>query len=309
MISGPRILPFMAALFLFASSPAIAQQVADTLFNPRVGMPAYGEKAGPKVLIDEAHHNYHTMAGRYLTFARLLQKDGYVVEPQRGRFSRNDLDHAKILVIANALAEENTTSWTLPTPSAFEASEIEAVRDWVRDGGSLLLIADHMPFPGAAGALAAEFGVAMGNGYVLDIDSEGGRMRFARSDGSLVDHPVTRGRNRSERIDSIFAFTGQAFRFLDKGEPLMILGRNTKLFMPQAAAQFSQLTPGMLSGGMLQGAAITFGKGRVAIFGEASMFSAQVIGPSRSPMGFNDPSALQNPQFVLNVLHWLSGLI
>ena len=26
-------------------------------------------------------------------------------------------------------------------------------------------------------------------------------------------------------------------------------------------------------------------------------------------MGMNDPDAAQNPQFVLNVLHWLSGLL
>jgi len=32
---------------------------------------------------------------------------------------------------------------------------------------------------------------------------------------------------------------------------------------------------------MLQGAALAFGRGRVAVFGEAAMFSAQVSGPER----------------------------
>ena len=60
---------------------------------------------------------------------------------------------------------------------------------------------------------------------------------------------------------------------------------------------------------MLQGAVIPFGKGRVAAFGEAAMFSAQVSGPNRMPAGMNDPGAPQNAQFLLNVLHWLSGLL
>ena len=39
------------------------------------------------------------------------------------------------------------------------------------------------------------------------------------------------------------------------------------------------------------------------------MFSAQVAGPNRNPMGMNAPMAEQNPQFALNTLHWLSGLL
>lgn len=291
------------------SSPLMAQQVADTLFKPNVSAPAFKAGAGPTVLIDEGHNNFHTMNGRYLAFTRLLQRDGYVVKPHLGRFTRTGLDGAKILIIANALAKQNEEDWYLPTPSAFDSSEIAVVRDWVKDGGSLWLIADHMPFPGAAGPLAAEFGILMGNGFALDAGTEDGRMRFTRFGKSLADHPITRGRNQSERIDSVIAFTGQAFRFESEGEPLMTLQRNVVLLMPEVAWQFSRLTPNMSASGMLQGAVVSFGKGRVTVFGEAAMFSAQVSGPERRPAGMNDPSAPQNAQFVLNVLHWLSGLL
>ena len=41
--------------------------------------------------------------------------------------------------------------------------------------------------------------------------------------------------------------------------------------------------------------------------GEAAMFSAQRAGPQAANlMGFNNPSAHQNGQFVLNVLRWLT---
>ena len=89
----------------------------------------------------------------------------------------------------------------------------------------------------------------------------------------------------------------------------MTLGHNVMLLMPEVAWQFSKLTPSISASGMLQGAAIRFGKGRVAAFGEAAMFSAQLAGPNRAAAGMNDPRAPQNPQFLLNVLHWLSGLL
>lgn len=300
---------FLLIAFLITMSPAVAQQVADTSFKAKVGAPVYQAGSGPVVLIDEAHHNFHTMDGRYLAFARLLQKDGYTVKPQRGKFTSSELANARILVISNALAAENETEWNLPTPPAFDSSEIAAVGDWVEAGGSLLLIADHMPFPGAAETLAREFGVYMANGFALDANLENGRMSFTRTGSSLADHVITRGRNTSERIDSVVSFTGQAFRVDGEGEALMTLGRNTVMLMPQVAWQFSKLTPSMSASGMLQGAVIEVGKGRVAVFGEAAMFTAQLGGPNRVPAGMNNPSAPQNAQFLLNVLHWLSRLI
>jgi len=51
------------------------------------------------------------------------------------------------------------------------------------------------------------------------------------------------------------------------------------------------------------------GEGRVAFFGEAAMFSAQLAGLPGQPMGMNNPAAAENVQFLLNVIHWLSGLL
>ena len=299
----------LAMALLFTPTLTSAQQYADTLFAPGITSPAFASGSGLSVLIDEAHCNFHTMQGRYLPFARLLQRDGYIVLPQRTRFTRDALDRARILVIANALAKENEDDWNLPTPSAFDSAEIGTVREWVRDGGSLWLIADHMPFPGAAESLAAQFGILMGNGFALDAATESGQIRFSRTDNTLADHPITRGRNLSERIDSVVAFTGQAFRLDGQGEALMRLQRNIVLLMPEVAWQFSKLTPSLSASGMLQGAAIHFGKGRVAVFGEAAMFSAQISEPGHRPAGMNHPAAPQNAQFLLNVVHWLSGLI
>jgi len=297
-------LPLLAAVLLAPS--AYAQQVADTSFKPPIPNPAYRTGRGPVVMLDEAHLNFHTAEGRYKPFAELLRRDGYVVKPSLLKFSKASLRGGRILVIANPLAERNRTDWTLPTPSAFTDDEVEAVRDWVRRGGSLLLIADHMPFPGATGTLAQAFGVRFSNGYARDEKAQG-PMLFKLSDGSLKDHPDTRGRSAAERVDSVATFTGSAFQAGGDAQPLLVLGASVESFLTTVAGQFTSETPRVPVGGWYQGAVIRYGKGRVAVFGEAAMFSAQLSGPNRGPMGMNAPVAAKNPQFLLNVMHWVTG--
>jgi hypothetical protein len=292
-------------LTLLIAAPVEAQQVADTSFAPPVARPAYKEGLGPLILLDEAHENFHTVNGRYSAFARLARRDGYRVVGNPKKFSAASLKGARILVIANALHARNANgNWRLPTPSAFDGDEIAAVRDWVRGGGSLLLISDHMPFPGAMADLAEAFGVHMMNGFAMQNygnDSVGnGIFVHTRKSGSLSLHPITRG------IDSVKVFTGQGFR-IDRGAPILTIRSDVVMLMPNVAWQFSDSTPRTSARGLLQGAAIQFGAGRVAVFAEAAMFSAQVTGANRAPMGMNDPAAIQNPQFLLNTLHWLSG--
>lgn len=56
------------------------------------------------------------------------------------------------------------------------------------------------------------------------------------------------------------------------------------------------------------GALLPLGKGRVAVFGEAAMFTAQLAGPNRVQVGMNAPEAAGNHQLLLNTLHWLTRL-
>jgi hypothetical protein len=283
----------------------IAQQVSDTSFRPPIADPAFVPGRGPLVFLDEAHTNFHTVEGRYKPFVMLLQRDGFVVQPNRAPFSRESLAQARVLVIANALHKNNEREWDLPNPSAFTDDEIIAVREWVRGGGALLLIADHMPMAGAAEKLAYEFGAIYANGFAADSTLNTGAMRFRRSERLLGRHPVTEGRNPAERIDSLTTFTGSAFRMIGPGIPIMTLGKST-LLMPVKDWVFGDTVPRMRADGMLQGAAIEFGRGRVVLLAEAAMLSAQLAGPQRNRMGMNNPIAAQNAQFALNVVRWLA---
>lgn len=285
-----------------------AQQVADPNFNPRIDHPQYTANGGPTVMLDEAHFNFHTVEGRYKPFAELLRRDGYRVLPFRDKFSRDSLKGLQILVIANALAERNQQDWSLPNPSAFTDEEIKAVEQWVKGGGSLMLIADHMPMSGAAEKLGAAFGARWNNGFAM-IENARGPMIFKRSDGSLASHPITDGRTIDERIDEAATFTGSAFQVGREARPLFVFGNDVISLMPVVAWEFKPDTPRVSVKGWCQGAALRHGKGRVALFGEAAMFSAQLAGANAQPVGMNAPVARQNYQLLLNTLHWLSGLM
>lgn len=292
------------ALLLAACVPALAQQIADVHFNTRVEKPAYS-KNYPRVMFDEAHNNFHTVSGRYKPFAELLFSDGYQVVVNRKPFAKESLRTFKVLVIANALGAEDMDDDGADQP-AFTDEEADAVRDWVRGGGSLLLIADHAPFGAAAESFAKRFHVTMSKGFVRDPDHSQpdapGALIFSRENKLLLDHPITQGRAETERIDRVQAFTGQALKGGEGAISFLKLAETAV----DAADRLAEKTVSVA--GQSQGLAIKFGKGRVVMMGEAAMLSAQVSGSENRPMGMNVPGS-DNKQLVLNIMHWLTGLL
>ena len=168
------ILACCAMLFVSAPCAIWAEGgLYDPDYKPTVDNPAFATGSGPLVLIDEAHNNYHTCGGRYHVLCELLENDGYGVESNKSSLSAEILAAADVLVIANALNEQNITedeNWKTPILPAFTAAEIEAVVEWVEGGGALVLISNHMPFPGAIGDMAARFGVVWQTAFAFSAN-------------------------------------------------------------------------------------------------------------------------------------------
>ena len=255
----------------------------------------------PRVLFDEAHHNFHTAGGRYKPFADLITSDGYQVIPNREKFTRAVLDQGDILVIANALGAEGMGRPTRrtrrsPTPSATPSATGS------RTAARLLLITDHAPFGAAAESLAKRFGVDMSKGAASTRRTRGRRhgLVFSRENHLLGDHPITRGRDDSERVD----------QRPDLHRPVA-QGPRGERADPQARRHGGRPTrstrEGVSAAGRAQGLAFAFGKGRVVVMGEAAELSAQVFGQP-SPVGDERPG-IDNRQLALNIMHWLSRLI
>ncbi|CAK0752786.1 conserved exported hypothetical protein [Gammaproteobacteria bacterium] len=369
---------------------------------------------GITVFIDETHNNFHTKDGRYKPFSLLLENDGYTVtsiSPTMGFISTLNANPKAVLVIANPVHSSNNPeiNWSDPIINAFPDEEMNVIEKWIKAGGSLMLIADHYPFPGAVDKLAQRFGFFMDNGYnfdpnynnvflnallnsdiaqsimrqavtTKDLSPNGGTVikdgveksrtvkddlvdqvravmimlgarvnsmlfwagtppsindGFAAGDGELLDHPITRGRNASESIPFVTSFTGQSFTY--QSVPgngsitnLMALGKNTYTLNPRSQDAYfgldqTQSENNLVSEALtnqtvptytavkkdtsdsLQGAALTIGAGKLVVFGEAGMFTAQIAADGKSQMGFNNPTAQYNQQFVLNTIHWLDG--
>lgn len=279
---------------------------ADMSFNPKIENPAFPLGKGPIVLVDEAHNNFHTAVGTYLPFARLLERDGYVIKRGKHKISSQSLRACGIFVISDAQPPAQKGD-----PPTFSQKEIEILNQWVRDGGSLFLITDHMPDPGAIDLLAGSFGIQVHNGYVLNGYFEGNErpIVFKRSNQGIAAHPVTQGRNPSEEINAVATFCGSAFRAGPDFSPILIMDTVKRSYMPNELNKFLPSTPSISVAGWLQGAAGKYGKGKIAFFSEAAMFTAQVFERGRVRFGMNNSLAKDNAQLLLNVMHWLSDLL
>lgn len=308
---------FLSAVTTFLVSCGGSGQKADPNFRVAISHPAYVD-THPKVLFDEAHKNFHTSTGRYKPFAQLLLADGYQVKPNKEKFSQESLNGYDILVISNAKGMK------VKYEPAFTEQECEAVRDWVNSGGSLLLIADHYPMGSAAKNLSEQFGVNMSCGETADsahydtTSSDKAQLIFSRDNGLLAAYTITEGRDSNERINRVITFTGQSlkgppgsFALLPLGEtateiiPDSIWVKKSMLFFATTHTRFSEPVS---AAGRTQGVALTYGEGRVVVLGEAAMLTAQIDDMTGKPFGMNVPG-IDNRQFTLNIMHWLSGLL
>lgn len=281
------LVPALALLAfpILLPSQVCAQQVADDKADVSIPVPLYASGAGPVLAIDAAHKNFHTVDGRYAPFAALARNDGYRVVSNDAPFTAENLAKVRLLVMANALRDL--------TPD-----EITAVHAWVEGGGGLFLIADHMPFSHAADGLARAFGFSYESSFAFEPVR--GPEPFTRANGRLLESPVT-----ASGIDSVWAFTGTVLHAPPQATTVMRLGTGWSILYPKEPWKFDGVPSRPSDDKDLRGAIMAVGKGRVAMFSEAAMFSAQraVNGGSA---GFNYPPARQNKPFILNVLHWLS---
>jgi hypothetical protein len=69
------------------------------------------------------------------------------------------------------------------------------IKQWVSEGGSLFLIADHIPFPKVAESLSLAFGFEFSNGHVDTAT-------FRIDDGSLAQHRITKPMNSGEQSNN-----------------------------------------------------------------------------------------------------------
>ncbi len=148
---------------------------------------------------------------------------------------------------------------------------------------------------------------------LLDGSSQ---LLFTRENGLLPDHPITRGRDSSERVNRVMTFTGQSLMGPEGSEPFLTLAASAYDIVPDSIWQemellfftntFTRFSDPVPAAGRSQAVALTYGRGRVVVLGEAAMLTAQVAGDER--FGMQVPG-IDNEQLALNIMHWLSRLL
>lgn len=295
------IVPY--CILLLSIAQLRAQQVVDELFYYAIADPKHRIGAGPLLLFDEAHHNPVTLRGTYAAFSNLLLADGYRLRSAKEKITSAGLRDAKIFVTINAMYDQE--NWSLPARSAFTDQEIEILRQWVFAGGSLFLMTDHMPCGGSVQSLAAVFGINVINGFALRRDGQA--EIFSKDRKTLLSNEITSAGGRD--IDSIMCWGGTGFIVPSSAHIISMLNEEYDIYLPNDANQIKRPIsihiPRISGTGFANGAYLKFGKGRLVIFGDGALFSAQLHGIKSEKRGMNHPYAKQNAQLLRNVVHWL----
>lgn len=289
---------------------ALAQrQKPDLEFSYINNNPAFAIGSGPVITMLSINNSY-VEQGSMDPFASLAETDGFRVVRRQLDLATALADTSGILVIANPFLAEFQNFPAMTPPSAFSDEQIEAIQNWVKNGGSLLILADHAPFGGGSSKLAAKFGFEFLNGHAAETArANAGYVRvyieFSPGNGLDENHPITNGQTGRKQVKRYFAFGGQSFiPPPDARQILTIPDGWSAIFTYRLNAEL-QTALRIDASGLAQGAIMEFGKGRVAVFGETGGFTGQVIDGTRN-FGFNTKDGEENPEFILSTLRWLA---
>jgi hypothetical protein len=268
------------------------------------------------------------------TVGRSVRSMGFTVLEKEGAFDQESLQDVDIVLIAGAVApeherddpstltsdeiqEQNARANSLPAVSAFTESEIDALRNWVEGGGALMIMVDHMPWPGGVSELANTFGAQLSNGSVIDSSKltgvsiseipNLGRIHFRRANGTLQEHAISNGFGDGQRVEDVLAWEGSAIRLPENAESILTLGPTYISLLPEVYGEYSESAPTESVAGWSQLGVLSFGRGRVAISADWGIVASEEPIPFGRPQTALpvEPQEIQNAQLFANTLKWL----
>jgi hypothetical protein len=125
---------------------------------------------------------------------------------------------------------------------------------------------------------------------------------FSLENVRLQKHPMLEG-----EIQSVTTFTGSAFRYPEEAELILRFKEGDISLEPEVAWQFADTTKTIDLENYAQGALMNYGKGKLAVFGEAAMFTARDITDENGTfkVGFNSRLAPNNQRFAVRLMRYL----
>lgn len=298
-------LSILVAILLTLSSCNGKSAKADKDFDVSVSDPKL-ISIKPKVLFDEAHKNHHQIEKTYKPFATLITNDGCVVKSTDKEIDKTALANTNIYIIGTAMGKEDPGD-----KSPFTQNEVDEIEQWVKDGGSLLLITEHFPFGLAMTPVLSKFGLQVHNGYTEDTLLNNKEVRdallFTKSKGNLdKTHPIL------DKVEKLNTFTGSSVKGDSTWTQLLIFTPNAQNFNVKVNVKKDggDITTSVeyadfySAKGYSQGICKKYGKGKIVVLAESAFITAQ-FDKNGNKYGMNSPDE-DNKQFVLNLIRWLA---
>jgi len=280
----------------------------DSSFDASITRPKYKRQSGPHILIDSGHHNFIIEMGLIKPFVDLAGNDGYKVTIDSAKFSPDYLAKYQLILITPAMPFKFGSKKDIVDEITFTNQELVAIKEWVSNGGSLIILSEHATIDKSMTPLLNTFGIQSSVGAVFDpincdttikLPLFETILKFTTSNGLLNrDHPMTTGTKKKEAIQNIETYTGSA-----------LTGPNYstifKLGATAAIRKWNGISP--KGEGDSQGLAGHFGKGKIMAMGDCNGFTAMYVntGGKRFYAGMQ-VEEYDWKQFVLNTIHWLS---
>ena len=137
---------YFVFLTLFAFSTSIkGQMYNESPFNAQVANPKYNKSKGPKVLIDAGHHNFIVELGLAKPLIDVANSDGYQVVIDSMQFTKEYLSNYKLVIILPAMPFTFGSKKQVTDEITFSKDELNALHEWVLNGGRLLIFSEHAP--------------------------------------------------------------------------------------------------------------------------------------------------------------------
>ena len=286
-----------------------AQMYNDSSFNADVVHPKFKKGYGPKILIDAGHHNFVVELGLNKPLFDVASSDGYQIKIDSMQFTKEYLSNYNIVVIWPAMPFKFGSKNQVTDEITFTIDELDALHDWVSNGGSLLMFSEHAPIDKSVTPLFNKFGIQLSTGIVVDslnsdtpIEMPSWKysfLKFTSKNGLLnTEHPITKGEKKNERISNILTYGGGG---LTGDGYTNILKLSNSAMIKKWNGTMPTGTPNS------QCLAGNVGKGKLVALGDVNGFTAMFIksGGYKLSAGMQ-VSGYDWKQFVLNTLHWLS---
>jgi len=286
-----------------------AQMYNDSSFNADVVHPKFKKGYGPKILIDAGHHNFVVELGLNKPLFDVASSDGYQIKIDSMQFTKEYLSNYNIVVIWPAMPFKFGSKNQVTDEITFTIDELDALHDWVSNGGSLLMFSEHAPIDKSVTPLFNKFGIQLSTGIVVDslnsdtpIEMPSWKysfLKFTSKNGLLnTEHPITKGEKKNERISNILTIGGGG---LTGDGYTNILKLSNSAMIKKWNGTMPTGTPNS------QCLAGNVGKGKLVALGDVNGFTAMFIksGGYKLSAGMQ-VSGYDWKQFVLNTLHWLS---